>query len=68
MCLQFIAGIGLPAEVKDQSITMGAVAKAYYLLPTNASEYTMPMIDYARRKRSATRWVMYSAIEKFIER
>ncbi|CAH0553702.1 unnamed protein product [Brassicogethes aeneus] len=50
-----IVGIGLPTELRDQAITLGVVAKAFYLLPTNSSTYTHPSIDYARRKRSTSR-------------
>ncbi|RZC33151.1 DM4 12 domain containing protein [Asbolus verrucosus] len=63
-----IAGIGLPIELRDQSITVGTVVKAFYLLPTNSTDYTQPSIDYARRKRSSTRWAIYGLIEKFFEK
>lgn len=68
-----IAGIGLPVELKDQSITMGAVVKSYYLLPNNSTYYTHPTITLARKKRENkneiyTRWKIYDVIVKFLER
>ncbi|XP_015840908.2 uncharacterized protein LOC107399276 [Tribolium castaneum] len=66
--VQMIAGIGLPIELRDQSITVGTVVKAYYLLPNNSTYYTHPSIDYARKKRSSSRWVAYKLIESFFER
>lgn len=68
MVVKLVVGIGIPMEIQDHSITIGTAAKAYYLLPTNASEYTHPSIDYARKKRSATRWIIYSLIENFFEK
>lgn len=66
--VQMIVGIGLPLEVKDQSITLGTAIKAFYLLPTNASDFTHPTIDYARKKRSLDRWIIYEIIEDFLQR
>lgn len=63
-----IVGIGLPTELRDQAITLGVVAKAFYLLPTNSSDYTHPSIDYARKKRSVSRWIIYELIETFLKR
>lgn len=63
-----VGGIGIPSEVKEQSITIGAVVKSYYLLPTNSSTYTNPSLIYERKKRSTTRWELYTVAEKFIER
>lgn len=64
-----IAGIGLPIELKDQSITMGAVVKSYYLLPNNSTYYTHPTIELARKKRDVTtRWQLYQTLKYFIER
>ena len=63
-----IAGIGIPIELRDQSITIGTVVKAFYLLPTNSTDYTQPSIDYVRKKRSSTRWVTYKLIENFLQR
>lgn len=65
-----VAGIGLPIELKDQSITMGAVVKSYYLLPNNSTYYTHPTITLARKKRdvSSSRWRIYEAIVNFFTR
>ncbi|XP_063909513.1 uncharacterized protein LOC135127112 [Zophobas morio] len=60
--------IGIPIELRDQSITIGTVVKAFYLLPTNSTDYTQPSIDYVRKKRSSTRWVTYKLIENFLQR
>ncbi|CAH1373743.1 unnamed protein product [Tenebrio molitor] len=66
--VQLIAGVGLPIELRDQSITVGTVVKAFYLLPTNSSDFTHPTINFVRKKRAATRWIAYGFIEKFFER
>lgn len=65
-----IAGIGLPIELKDQSITMGAVVKSYYLLPNNSTYYTHPTIELARKKRTTatSRWQLYQTLRYFIEK
>lgn len=64
-----IAGIGLPVELKDQSLTLGAVVKSYYLLPNNSTYYTHPTIVLARKNRNApTRWKIYDTLIRFIER
>ncbi|KAF7280670.1 hypothetical protein GWI33_005636 [Rhynchophorus ferrugineus] len=63
-----IFGIGIPVEVQYQSITLGMVLKAYYQLPNNSSYYTNPTIDYERKKRSPTRWMIYEMIEKYLEK
>ncbi|KAJ8938432.1 hypothetical protein NQ318_011871 [Aromia moschata] len=59
---------GVPLEVKHEAITIGTVMKAFYLLPTNSSVYTRPSIDYERRKRSTTRWVLYDMLEYYLDR
>lgn len=63
-----IVGLGLPIEVEDHSITVGTVVKAYYLLPTNSSNFISPSIDYARKKRAPTRWIIYDFIEKIFNK
>jgi hypothetical protein len=47
---------------------VGTVVKAFYLLPTNSSDFTHPSINFVRKKRAATRWIAYGFIEKFFER
>ncbi|KAJ8967293.1 hypothetical protein NQ314_002966 [Rhamnusium bicolor] len=66
--VQFIFGVGIPLEVKNQAITVGTVMKAFYLMPTNSSVYTRPSIDYERRKRSTSRWILYEILESYLER
>ncbi|CAG9772590.1 unnamed protein product [Ceutorhynchus assimilis] len=67
-----IFGIGVPVNVEHQSITLGMVMKAFYLLPTNSSIFTNPEIGIldrkSRSKRSATRWKIYEAIENYLDR
>lgn len=65
---QMVAGIGLPVELKDQSITLGAVVKSYYELPNNSTAYTRPTVTLARKKRNPTRWLLYESIINFLER
>lgn len=38
--LQFIIGLGVPVDLKEASVTVGAVIKFQYDLPSNSSEYT----------------------------
>ncbi|XP_019772532.1 uncharacterized protein LOC109546141 [Dendroctonus ponderosae] len=63
-----IFGIGIPVPLQFQSLTLGMVMKAFYLLPTNSTYYTHPTISTIRRKRSATRWKIYEIIENYLER
>lgn len=65
---KLIVGLGLPIEVEDHSITVGTVVKAYYLLPTNSNDFIRPSIDYARKKRSPTRWLIYDFIKNFFDK
>ncbi|KAG6451073.1 uncharacterized protein LOC115444156 [Manduca sexta] len=37
---QFIIGLGVPVDLKEQSVTVGTVIKFQYDLPTNSTEYT----------------------------
>ncbi|CAH1113418.1 unnamed protein product [Psylliodes chrysocephalus] len=66
--VQFIFGLGLPIDVERHAITMGTVFKAFYTLPTNASAYLAPNIDYTRRKRSTSRWLLYESLESLMAR
>ncbi|KAL3278732.1 hypothetical protein HHI36_016262 [Cryptolaemus montrouzieri] len=36
--VQAVVGIGVPVDLKDETITIGTAFKAYYLLPTNTSD------------------------------
>lgn len=63
-----IAGIGLPVELKDQSITLGAVVKSYYRVPNNSSDFTRPTITVARKRRNITRWHIYEMLIELLER
>nr|XP_022900456.1 uncharacterized protein LOC111413653 [Onthophagus taurus] len=64
-----VIGIGLPVDVPHHSVTWGVVFRSYYLLPTNASQFTNPLAynDVSRKKRTPTRWDLYSALEYFSE-
>ncbi|KAJ8921343.1 hypothetical protein NQ315_002958 [Exocentrus adspersus] len=66
--VQFIFGLGIPLEVKQQAITIGTVMKAFYLMPTNSSVYTRPSINYIRKKRSGSRWILYDVLESYLSR
>lgn len=64
-----IAGIGLPVELKDQSITIGAAVKSYYRVPNNSSDFTRPTITVARKERNViTRWQIYEIFVRLLER
>lgn len=65
---QFIVGLGIPIEVEEQAVTLGTVIKAFYALPSNTTVITRPSIDYARSKRSLSRWTFYAKLEKLIDR
>lgn len=45
--LQFIIGLGIPVDLKEQSVTVGTVIKFQYDLPTNSSEYTSRIYGFA---------------------
>ncbi|CAG9858044.1 unnamed protein product [Phyllotreta striolata] len=66
--VQFIFGLGLPVEVEKNAITMGYVFKAFYTLPTNASDYLSPSIDIQRNKRATSRWMFYEVLESLLAR
>ncbi|CAH1118850.1 unnamed protein product [Phaedon cochleariae] len=67
--LQVIFGLGLPFEVDRQSVTIGTVIKGFYEVPSNSSVFTEPSnIIYERKKRSTSRWTIYTMLEKFFER
>ncbi|XP_075979549.1 uncharacterized protein LOC142978842 [Anticarsia gemmatalis] len=44
---QFIVGLGVPVDLKEQSVTVGAVIKFQYDLPTNSTEYTSRIYGFA---------------------
>ncbi|XP_016994807.2 uncharacterized protein [Drosophila takahashii] len=73
---QFIAGIGIPADLDYESLTVGYVLKAEYYLPYNASvyrqnplfpEYKPNTIDAEKQRKltkpSDLRWQIYKFIE-----
>lgn len=45
--LQFIIGLGVPVDLKEASVTVGAVIKFQYDLPTNSTEYTSRIYGFA---------------------
>lgn len=62
-------GFGLPILVNDQSLTMGAVMKILYAVPTNSSVYLDPIFNRNRRSVPKTsRWDIYSMLEVTCER
>ncbi|CAG4935730.1 unnamed protein product [Colias eurytheme] len=44
---QFIIGLGVPVDLKEASVTVGAVIKFQYYLPINSSEYTTRIFGFA---------------------
>lgn len=57
-------GVGIPVDLKDETVIIGIVLKALYLLPTNASVYTNPDTVYARKRRSISRWDIYGLLSE----
>lgn len=45
--MQFIVGLGIPVDLKEQAVTVGTVIKFQYDLPTNSSEYTSRIYGFA---------------------
>ncbi|KAF2895994.1 hypothetical protein ILUMI_10180 [Ignelater luminosus] len=66
--VQMVVGIGFPVELRKESVTWGATLKSYYLLPTNSNDILHPSIDYERKRRSFSRWDIYSAIKNFMDK
>lgn len=60
-------GVGIPVDLEDETVIIGIVLKAMYFLPTNSSYYTSPNILYARKKRSMSRWDIYSLLSNAAE-
>lgn len=44
---QFIFGLGIPVDLKEQALTIGSVIKMQYLVPVNSSEYTSRIYGFA---------------------
>uniref|UniRef100_A0A6P4FM17 Uncharacterized protein LOC108052818 n=1 Tax=Drosophila rhopaloa TaxID=1041015 RepID=A0A6P4FM17_DRORH len=77
---QFIAGIGIPADLDYESLTVGYVLKAEYYLPYNASvyrqnplfpEYKPNTIDVQKQRKlfmkpTYLRWQIYNFIEHML--
>nr|XP_016925100.2 uncharacterized protein LOC108006159 [Drosophila suzukii]XP_036672288.1 uncharacterized protein LOC108006159 [Drosophila suzukii] len=76
---QFIAGIGIPADLEYESLTVGYVLKAEYYLPYNASvyrqnplfpEYKPNTIDAEKQRQlfkpTDLRWQIYEFIEHML--
>lgn len=63
-----VVGIGMPINVADTSVTVGATLKNYYLLPTNSTDYTSPTINYARKRKSVSRSAIYELISSFLQK
>lgn len=56
--------MGVPVDLEDETVIIGVVLKAFYLLPTNSSVYTNPDIVYARKRRSISRWDIYGLLSE----
>lgn len=44
---QFLIGLGIPVDLKEQSVTVGTVIKFQYDLPTNSTEYSSRIYGFA---------------------
>ncbi|XP_061720193.1 uncharacterized protein LOC133527272 [Cydia pomonella] len=44
---QFIIGLGIPVDLKEQAVTVGTVIKFQYYLPSNSTEYTSRIYGFA---------------------
>lgn len=78
--MKFITGIGIPADLKYESLTIGYVLKAEFYLPYNASIYrqnpffpdykTIHKTENQRKFNNAMdiRWKVYDFIEQLLER
>ncbi|KAL1506076.1 hypothetical protein ABEB36_005507 [Hypothenemus hampei] len=66
--VSIIFGIGIPFEIDEQNIVLGLAAKAYYQLPNNSTYYTHPTLNFERKTRSTSRWLIYELIEHYLER
>lgn len=60
-------GAGIPVDLEDETVIIGIVLKAAYLLPTNSSYFTSPNVVYARKKRSLSRWDIYGLLSEAAE-
>ncbi|XP_065157124.1 uncharacterized protein [Atheta coriaria] len=71
--VQAIMGAGFPVDLQDESVVVGVVIKALYLLPRNSSDYTNPNIYYARNRQrrsaelSTSRWDVYKILEQYAQ-
>lgn len=54
--------MGVPVDLKDETVIIGIVLKALYLLPFNSTVYTNPDVVYARKRRSISRWDIYGLL------
>ncbi|GJQ74284.1 hypothetical protein Trydic_g19181 [Trypoxylus dichotomus] len=62
--IQYILGAGMPVDLKDETVAVGHILKASYLMPSNASAYTRPTIVTYRKKRSFARWDIYEILSR----
>ncbi|KAF5307132.1 hypothetical protein FQR65_LT07116 [Abscondita terminalis] len=80
--VQMVIGIGFPVALRDETVTLGATVKSYYLLPTNSNDITRPNFNLIaddeidedaenaeeRKGIFPNRWEIYSAIRSFMDR
>ncbi|KAK4881400.1 hypothetical protein RN001_004719 [Aquatica leii] len=75
--VQMVVGIGFPVALRDETVTLGATVKSYYLLPTNSNDITRPVlslipndatIPIEERSIFPSRWEIYSAIRNFMDK
>lgn len=51
-------GLGIPVDLRTETVIIGSFIKGNYKFPTNVSQLNTPTI-YSRRKRSLSRWDVY---------
>ncbi|XP_064212286.1 uncharacterized protein LOC662568 [Tribolium castaneum] len=62
-----IFGIGIPVDLKTETVIVGMVIKANYRYPTNLTELRQPFVTFQRKKRGASRWDLYALLTQALE-
>ncbi|KAJ3666044.1 hypothetical protein Zmor_001500 [Zophobas morio] len=65
--LQVITGFGIPLDLKRETVIVGTVFKANYVVPMNISQLVNPYVFYQRKKRASSRWDIYKLLSRAIE-
>ncbi|XP_044258932.1 uncharacterized protein LOC123007612 [Tribolium madens] len=62
-----IFGVGIPVDLKPETVIVGMVIKANYRYPTNVTELRQPFVTFQRKKRGASRWDLYALLTQALE-